>query len=111
MYDMDVPAVVQRLQGLDAHLILSNPCLELWFLLHSMEIHGELSTAECLHRLMESDAVWKNYKKAVLSVRQQEQLWNNRRNACARARGLSLYANPSSNMFEFIERLEKNIEA
>ena len=36
MYDGDVKAVVDRLNSLKGTLILSTPCIEYWFLIHSL---------------------------------------------------------------------------
>ena len=41
MYDMDVPAVNEKLLKCKANLLLSNPCFELWLLLHIEEQKNE----------------------------------------------------------------------
>ena len=57
MYDMDVPAVNEKLLKCKANLLLSNPCFELWLLLHIEEQKNEISSAALIKKL----------KKALLS--------------------------------------------
>ena len=37
VYDADVDEIVEKLKQLNGTLILSNPCIELWYLLHVKE--------------------------------------------------------------------------
>ena len=47
MFDLDVPGMLERLQKIkDAVLLLSNPSIEYWFLLHYKDTNKELSSAE-----------------------------------------------------------------
>lgn len=106
VYDMDVEAVVSKLNELDAELLLSNPCFELWFLLHNTDIHTDITSSKCVRMLMESEDVWANYKKSFLSMKQKEILWNNRKIAIQRAKKLLKFKNPSSNMYKLLEILD-----
>lgn len=44
MYDMDVPAINDKLMVCKAELLLSNPCFEIWLLLHAKEQKSALSS-------------------------------------------------------------------
>lgn len=46
MYDMDKLDITAKLLQLKAHLLLSNPCIELWFLLHCKDQKAEISTED-----------------------------------------------------------------
>lgn len=71
MFDLDVAGMLERLQKIDdAILLLSNPCIEYWFLLHypSIEIlkHIRLPTP-CTGTVPEYSGSISSEKKAVLS--------------------------------------------
>lgn len=52
MFDLDVPGMLERLRKIkEAVLLLSNPSIEYWFLLHYKDTNKELSSAECLSML------------------------------------------------------------
>ena len=51
MYDMDVPAVNEKLQACKAELLLSNPCFELWLLLHAKDQKTAISTDAVIKEL------------------------------------------------------------
>lgn len=108
MYDLDVPAVAKRIATISAEKLLSNPCIELWFLLHTTEIRAELNTKECIDRLKKSAEEWTNYKKSALTQSQKNLLWNNREEASKRAQILSQEGNPSSTVYRLINELESN---
>ena len=66
MFDLDVPGMLERLRKIkDAVLLLSNPSIEYWFLLHYKDTNKELSSAECLAMLKGIDA---DYQKGVFST-------------------------------------------
>lgn len=44
MSDMDVQAINEKLRKCKAHMLLSNPCFELWLLLHSKEHKTAITT-------------------------------------------------------------------
>ncbi|TVQ91983.1 MAG: hypothetical protein EA393_04240, partial [Bacteroidetes bacterium] len=48
-----------------------------------------------------------NYHKGAIDNRLEEKLTTNQSKACERGRKLKLFNNPSSNMYEMIEELEK----
>lgn len=105
MYDLDVPSVVERLKSCDATLLGSNPCLELWFLLHSLDHRSQISTEQC-KRILSGQMEWVNYQKGSLSDSQKNHLWDARCSAADRARNLVPEANPSSGIYLLIDYLE-----
>lgn len=107
MYDLDVPEVNKKLFECDAIPLLSNPCVELWFLLHSKDQKGAISTDEVIRELKKSNPIWKNYEKGDFTMTQKQVLWNNRLDAVKRAKVLTSLNNPSSGIYILIEKLEK----
>ena len=104
MYDLDVPSMLDRLQKVpDATLLCSNPCLELWLLLHYSEQRTELSSQQCVKKI---GSHIKNYKKGIISLTDKLFLMNNVSKAVERAKKLNAYDNPSSSIFLLIEDLE-----
>lgn len=110
MYDLDVQGVYEKLSSLDAVLLLSNPCIELWFLLHSKDQRAELTVPECIRRLQSSDPMWNDYRKPLLSPKQRELLWDNRVIATQRAKSLKDLENPSSTIYKLIEILDSGMK-
>lgn len=105
MYDLDVPSVLDRLRKIpDATLLCSNPCVELWLLLHYAEQRAEISSADCVAKL---SRYIKQYKKGKLSVDDKLYLMAHVDAACRRAKTLYPFKNPSTTIFELIEELEK----
>ena len=107
MYDLDVNEVNKKLFECDAIPLFSNPCVELWFLLHSKDQKGALSTDEVIRELKKSDAVWRSYEKGDFTITQKQVLWNNRLEAVKRAKLMKSLNNPSSGVYILIEKLEK----
>ncbi len=107
MYDLDVNEVNKKLFECDAIPLFSNPCVELWFLLHSKDQKTSITTDEVIRELKKSDAVWRSYEKGDFTVTQKQVLWNNRLDAIKRAKLLKSLNNPSSGVYILIEKLEK----
>ncbi|MBD5433314.1 MAG: RloB domain-containing protein [Treponema sp.] len=107
MYDLDVSSVNSKLEKIAATKLLSNPCIELWFLLHSLKNPNSLTSAGCLQKLRQCGNEWKNYEKGRLTETQKKILWNRRLEAVANAKSLTESANPSSTVFRIIEKLEE----
>lgn len=104
MYDLDVPSMLQRLQKVpDATLLCSNPCFELWLILHHTEQKTELSSADCVNRLCSFE---KHYKKGVLLPADKQALMANVSLAGRRAKALTAFNNPSSTVYVLIDALE-----
>lgn len=106
VYDADVREVVAKLNSLPGTLLLSNPCIEFWFLLHCKNWRRPIEAAEAVRMLKGSHSVWNSYAKGILSDAQNNFLKANRGDAMTRAQHLPYNANPSSNIHEFIQLLE-----
>lgn len=99
MYDMDVPEVNARLERCRAFKLLSNPSIELWFLLHGKGCVSNITTDEAFDELVKLENCWNEYEKAALTETQKSYLWNNRLAAVERARKLQKFCNPSSGVY------------
>ncbi|MDD2387177.1 MAG: RloB family protein [Bacteroidales bacterium] len=105
MYDADVPEVLEKLKVIKtAVLIASNPSIELWFLLHYKNQTANIKTEDCIQQL--SNRNRNTYKKGVVDSQLEIKLSEICTKACERAKELTLFDNPSSNMNVFIEELE-----
>ena len=94
MFDLDVPGMLERLHKIkEAVLLLSNPCVEYWFLLHYKDTDKELSSAECLAMLRSIDA---DYAKGYFSTAMKKALIDAIEDAAKRAKSKEAYTNPSS---------------
>lgn len=107
VYDCDVDCVVDKIKKLPGVAILSNPCFELWYLLHVKYMGKSLNSAS-LHKILTTcHPVWKNYTKGCLSDNQMQLLISGKEDAIRRAKDLIWHANPSTNLYEFLEALER----
>ena len=103
MYDLDVDGILEHLQKIpNAELLVSNPCIELWFLLHYQEQKLEISSDKCVQKYQK---VSKGYKKGVLSEEEKKVLAENSELAVERAKKLAEYQNPSTMVFRLLEKL------
>lgn len=94
MFDLDVPGMLDRLKKIqDATLLLSNPCIEYWFLLHYVDVNREISSSECLALLRSKDH---GYSKGEFSTAMKRILIENIGAASVRASQKVAYDNPSS---------------
>ena len=105
MYDMDVPAINKKLLACKAEKLLSNPCIELWLLLHAKNQKTALSTKEVLSELKKSDSIWRNYNKSSFTATQKEFLKQNKDLAISRATMLKELENPSSGIYQLLNIL------
>jgi hypothetical protein len=104
MFDLDVAGVLEHLQKIpDAELLVSNPCVELWFLLHYQEQKSKLTSKKCIQKLQ---SFTKDYKKGVLSEEEKNVLAVNRDVAIKRAKLLEEYDNPSTTIYRLLELLK-----
>lgn len=106
MYDMDVPAINEKLMACKAELLLSNPCFEIWLLLHVKEQKSALSSEVVLKELKKSDSVWQNYNKAIYTDTQKAFLRTHLVDAVRRCKALEDFQNPSSRIYKLLEILE-----
>jgi len=104
MYDLDREDILRRLQMIKgAVIILSNPCLELWYLLHYVNQKNEINSSQCLVALLRH---LPEYKKGELCGNLQATLISEQGLAIKRAMALSSHTNPSSDMYIILEDLE-----
>ncbi len=106
MFDLDVPSVLERLKKIsNATLLCSNPCFELWLLLHAAERKSEINSDEVVKELRKSALVWKDYKKSLFTKEQFTFLQSTTTIAIDRAKKLHEFQNPSTSIYKLIELL------
>ena len=106
MYDLDIPEIFPRLKKIkNCILLLSNPCIELWFLLH---YKNQTATVDCQHCCNELKNRKRSiYKKGEICTKLRERLSNKKYEAIKRAISLEEYSNPSSSIYKLLEKLEE----
>lgn len=105
MFDLDVPGMLEHLRKIkDAVLLLSNPCIEYWFVLHYKDTNKELSSAECLALLRSID---KDYVKGAFSTAMKRALIDSVEEAAKRAKSKEAYSNPSSTIHLLTDEIIK----
>lgn len=109
IYDADVDCIVNKLLNLPGTAILSNPAVELWYLLHSKDHRRYIQSDSIVNELMSSHPVWNSYVKGRLTMDQERHLLANKEAASLKSKRMVWPANPSSNMHEFIKALEDEI--
>ena len=108
MYDMDVQAINEKLRKCKAEMLLSNPCFEIWLLLHAKDQKAAIETDALIKELKKSASLWKNYSKSAFTDTQKSFLNNNTDVAVTRAKGLKEFQNPSTGIYRLIELLKEN---
>ena len=104
MYDLDVDGMLNRLQSIpNAVLLVSNPCIELWYLLHFEECHAELAQNVCIKKLRKH---LPHYSKGALALKEKMTLSDNTPAASVRAKSLSAHTNPSTTIYRIIDLLD-----
>lgn len=105
MYDLDRDDILERLQKIKgATIIASNPCLELWYLLHFVDQKAEITSPQCLSVLKKH---LPKYKKGEVCSALQAVLSSKQDVAVARANLLQSRANPSSDVPTFLADIKK----
>ena len=84
-------------------LLVSNPCIELWYLLHFEKCYAELTQNTCIKKLKRH---LEHYAKGTLALNEKRQLSEKTSEATARAKVLETYNNPSTTIYKMIELLE-----
>lgn len=103
--ETEVAEMLERLQKVSgAELLCSNPCFELWLLLHYQGVKASLTSAECVKKL---SLVAKQYKKGVLTDEMTKHLNANASTAIDRAETLQEYGNPSTTVYLLVKELER----
>lgn len=108
MYDMDVQAINEKLLKCKAEMLLSNPCFEIWLLLHAKDQKAAIDTDALIKELKKSAPVWKNYSKSAFTDTQKAFLNNNTNVAVDRAKKLHDFQNPSTGIYKLIEMLSSD---
>lgn len=107
MYDGDVPEVLDSLKKCDGIMLISKPCIEIWFISHYKKApETELASEACVKQLC-SIAGWEQYKKAVLTIKQQDSLWDNRMTAVTNMQNKTEVNKTYSTIYQFINILEE----
>ena len=106
MYDMDVPSINEKLLVCKAEKLLSNPCFEIWLLLHAKDQKSPITTDALIKELKKSATVWKNYSKTTFTDTQKAFLKINTDTATMRAKNLTELQNPSTGIYKLIELLK-----
>jgi hypothetical protein len=104
MYDIDSAEILTRLRNIPETIILaSNPCIELWFLIHYRNQNAHISSSQCVHDLKEFNP---EYEKGKLNRNLESAFDSGQSEAVRRAEGKIEYSNPSSTVYKFIQELE-----
>lgn len=107
MYDLDVPTMLDRLRKVPGAILLcSNPCFELWLLLHAKDLKAPITSEMVVKELKKSSEVWRTYTKSVISRNQQLFLENNMDVAIGHAIHLKEFQNPSTSVYKLIKMLK-----
>ena len=105
IYDLDAPMMLEKLQQIeDTILLASNPCIELWYLLHFKEQKADINCQKCNKKLEKQNST---YSKTLIDEKLRKQLDNKQIKAVNRAKKLSNFGNPSSSIYLLIDELEK----
>jgi hypothetical protein len=108
MYDIDVRGFLEKLQSIQKRiksaLLVSNPCFELWYVLHYGNHSAEITSENCFRKLLSLCSV---YKKGHLPSKLKDKLEEKKSEAIRHAKKLILYENPSTSIYQFIEIMEK----
>lgn len=106
MYDLDVPNVFSRLKKItNCVLLLSNPCIELWFLLHYKNQTSSVDCAYCCKEIKNRNRT--SYKKGKIGTKLKDKLLTKKEDAIKRAKILVKYPNTGSTVYKFLEKLEE----
>lgn len=108
VYDIDVVGFLEKLKSIQKEitsiLITSNPCFELWYLLHFINQAGEISSDKCIKKLR---SYIKSYQKGSINLKLLQKLDEMQSDAIVRAKNLSFPDNPSTNVHVFVAELER----
>ena len=104
IFDLDRPEILQRLEAIpDATIIATNPCFELWYLLHYTTQKTALASEDCLKKLMKVNP---KYRKGHIDNSLREILIENMDVATERATALKIRSNPSTDVPQLIDALK-----
>ena len=107
MYDGDIPEVLESLKSCDGIMLISKPCIEIWFIAHYKKApETDLASDVCVRQLC-SIPGWEQYKKAILTIKQQDSLWDNRMTAVENMKDKTEINKTYSTVYQFINILEE----
>lgn len=107
LYDGDVPDVLGNVGNCDGIRLISNPCIEIWFVSHYKKPEEtELSSDLCVKELKKMPD-WENYRKGTFTQAQESALWNKRLEAVANMESKKENSKNYSSVFTFIKTLEE----
>lgn len=105
LYDLDIPEMLEKLRSIrNTILLVSNPCIELWFILHTCNHGAETTSAQCIAQL---ERICKGYRKGYICDKLRQELTTGEQDAYKRAKKLTLYNNPSTSVYKLIDELRK----
>lgn len=105
LYDLDVSEMLDKLRAIpDTILLASNPCFELWYILHYTNHAHAISSEECVGKF---ERICHEYKKGKIPCTLGTKLNENIEKAVSRAKKLPLYENPSTSVYLLIDELEE----
>jgi hypothetical protein len=105
LYDLDVPEMLIRLQSIkDAILLVSNPCIELWYILHICNYSAEATSPQCVAQL---ERICRDYRKGSICDKLRHELTTGEEGASKRAKKLTLFNNPSTSVYLLLDELKK----
>ena len=104
VYDCDVEPVLQKLQKIKGvNLLYSNPCFEIWYLLHCQNQTANLTSDECVSKLKNHIS---DYKKGFWAEKLKAKMDENKSKSVSRAKTLTDFRNPSTNVYQLVEELD-----
>ncbi|MDO9340982.1 MAG: RloB family protein [Bacteroidales bacterium] len=105
LYDIDTPGMLRKLQSIkNAILLVSNPCFELWYILHTCNHTAEATSQQCVAQL---ERICKGYRKGSICDKLKHELITGTEKAVVRAKKLPLYSNPSTSVYLLLNELRK----
>ena len=104
LYNLDLEGLLEKLQSIDGILLVSNPCIELWFLLHFKNQTANISGDSCIRGLKK---LCNLYKKGNLSTDLRKHLDEFIEEAVERSEKLREFINPSTTIYRLIKRLKE----
>lgn len=105
IYDLDRPEIISKLESIpDATVIATNPCFELWYLLHYTDQKAAITSEDCIKKLIKANP---KYRKGHINNSLCEILAEKMELATKRALSLTTHDNPSTDVPQFIDALKK----
>jgi len=103
LYDLDVTGMLAKLRGIaNCTILVSNPCIEFWFLLHYKSHVSSIQCSICCREMKNRN---NHYKKGIINEKLKRKLESKMTHAVTKAKSLKEYNNPSSTVYRLIEEL------